>query len=85
MYLSTILEDFSRYIIVLKLGTTMKAGDVNNTLTRAQSRVSLWVTSDRAIELDEKGKRLHTCNLGWRPTSVDCVENSHVGWQSRYR
>src|SRR5210317_976521 len=31
-YLSTILDDFSRYIIAWKLCTTMKAGDVTDTL-----------------------------------------------------
>jgi transposase InsO family protein len=32
-YLSTVLDDFSRYIIAWKLCTTMKAGDVTDTLT----------------------------------------------------
>ena len=34
-YLSTILDDFSRYIIARKLCTTMRAGDVTETLTLA--------------------------------------------------
>ena len=34
-YLSTILDDFSRYIIAWKLCTTMRAGDVTETLTLA--------------------------------------------------
>ena len=34
-YLSTILDDFSRYIIAWKLCTTMKAGDVTDTLNMA--------------------------------------------------
>ncbi|HQU70638.1 MAG TPA: IS3 family transposase [Albidovulum sp.] len=34
-YLSTVLDDFSRYIIAWKLCTTMKAGDVTDTLTIA--------------------------------------------------
>jgi putative transposase len=34
-YLSTILDDFSRYIIAWKLCTTMKAGDVTDTLQLA--------------------------------------------------
>ena len=34
-YLSTILDDFSHYIIAWKLCTTMKAGDVTDTLTLA--------------------------------------------------
>ncbi len=32
-YLSTVLDDFSRYIVVWKLCTTMKASDVTDTLT----------------------------------------------------
>ena len=35
MYLSTILDDFSRYIIASKLCTTMKAEDVTDTLEMA--------------------------------------------------
>ncbi len=34
-YLSTILDDFSRYIVAWKLCTTMKAGDVTDTLALA--------------------------------------------------
>jgi transposase InsO family protein len=34
-YLSTVLDDFSRYIIAWKLCATMKAGDVTDTLTMA--------------------------------------------------
>jgi putative transposase len=35
MYLSTILDDYSRYIIAWKLCTTMKTSDVTDTLTLA--------------------------------------------------
>ena len=35
MYLSTILDDFSRYIISWKLCTTMKTSDVTDTLNMA--------------------------------------------------
>jgi len=34
-YLSTILDDYSRYIIAWKLCTTMKSGDVTDTLDLA--------------------------------------------------
>jgi putative transposase len=37
VYLSTILDDFSRYVIAWKLCTTMKAGDVTDTLELALS------------------------------------------------
>ena len=40
-YLSTILDDFSRYIIAWKLCTTMKAGDVTDTIEMALSSVRL--------------------------------------------
>ena len=35
MYLSTILDDYSRYIIAWKLCTTMKTRDVTETLDMA--------------------------------------------------
>jgi len=35
VYLSTVLDDFSRYIIAWKLCTTMRAGDVTDTLELA--------------------------------------------------
>lgn len=35
MYLSTVLDDFSRYIIAWKLCTNMRAEDVTDTLDRA--------------------------------------------------
>ena len=40
-YLSTILDDFSRYIIAWKLCTTMRAGDVTETLTLALGGIGL--------------------------------------------
>ena len=35
VYLSTVLDDFSRYVIAWKLCTTMRAGDVTDTLEMA--------------------------------------------------
>ena len=35
VYLSTVLDDFSRYIVAVKLCTTMKAEDVTDTLELA--------------------------------------------------
>lgn len=35
LYLSTVLDDFSRYILARKLCTTMKARGVTDTLTMA--------------------------------------------------
>ena len=37
MYLSTVLDDFSRYIIAWKLCTNMRAADVTDTLDLAAS------------------------------------------------
>ena len=37
-YLSTVLDDFSRYIVAWKLCTTMKAEDVTSTLELASTR-----------------------------------------------
>ena len=42
VYLSTILDDFSRYIIAWKLCTTMKAEDVTDTLELALE-VPEWI------------------------------------------
>jgi putative transposase len=44
-YLSTILDDFSRYIVAWKLCTTMKAEDVTDTLEQALSAAGLDKTS----------------------------------------
>ena len=41
-YLSTVLDDFSRYIIASKLCTTMKTEDVTDTLWRWRSRLRGW-------------------------------------------
>ncbi|SES22070.1 Integrase core domain-containing protein [Sphingobium sp. YR768] len=38
MYLSTVLNDFSRYIIGWKLGTNVRAEDVTDTLDAAMGR-----------------------------------------------
>ena len=40
-YLSTILDDFSRFIVAWKLCTTMRAGDVTDTLELAPLRLGL--------------------------------------------
>jgi putative transposase len=43
-YLSTVLDDFSRYILAWKLCTTMTATDVSDTLAMAL-RSSAWSAS----------------------------------------
>ncbi len=41
MYLSTVLDDFSRYIIAWKLCTNMRAEDVTDTLDLALASLRL--------------------------------------------
>ena len=45
-YLSTILDDFSRYIIAWKLCTTMRTDDVTDTL---QLALAAWPGNHRTI------------------------------------
>ena len=44
-YLSTVLDDFSRYIVAWKLCTTMKAEDVTSTLELPPSYQSTHIPS----------------------------------------
>ena len=66
-YLSTILDDFSRYVIAWKLCTTMKAEDVTDTLElaltasgcdQAQPRRPLWSSVSFRTRLIEKRTEL---------------------------
>ena len=41
MYLSTVLDDFSRYIIAWKLCSTMRAEDVTDTLDNGPRGIGL--------------------------------------------
>ena len=52
-YLSTILDDYSRYIIAWKLCTTMKAGDVTETL-----KLALEASGCNSIEVAHKPRLL---------------------------
>ena len=55
VYLSTVLDDFSRYIIAWKLCTTMKAEDVTATLEMALEAAAL-----------DKARVLHARVAYWR-------------------
>jgi putative transposase len=44
-YLSTVLDDFSRYIVAWRLGPTMCASDVTATLPPARCKTGTGVTS----------------------------------------
>ena len=65
-YLSTVLDDFSRYILAWKLCTTMTATDVSDTLTMAlrSSRLERVRVRQRPRLLSDNGRR--TC----RPSSA---------------
>jgi len=63
-YLSTILDDFSRYIIAWKLCTTMKASDVTETLELALQASGLS-RANSAIDRDFCRTMARPI---WRPT-----------------
>ena len=48
-YLSTVLDDFSRYIVAWKLCTTMSADDVTDTLDLALQASGLDDSADRSV------------------------------------
>jgi transposase InsO family protein len=56
-YLSTVLDDFSRYIIAWKLCTRMKAEDVTDTLTLARYAERLLPNARRTVGGAPKGNR----------------------------
>ena len=62
-YLSTILDDYSRYIIAWKLCTNMTADDVTATLKLALARISQCAPKARITS----GGRYHpeSCRLIW--------------------
>jgi transposase InsO family protein len=55
-YLSTVLDDFSRYVIAWKLCSTMAAGDVTDTL-------------ELALAASAARRRASGTNLGYSPTT----------------
>jgi hypothetical protein len=66
-YLSTILDDFSRYIIAYKLCTTMKAEDITDTLELALKPVSRRCQARSSHDLrtrgGAKGLEVSLCSL----------------------
>ena len=65
-YLSTILDDFSRYIIAWKLCTTVRAGDVTDTLQMALRREP----RTRSVGTAEFSRFLRLCIDGRREASL---------------
>jgi transposase InsO family protein len=65
-YLSTILDDFSRYIVAWKLCTTMRAIDVTGTLERALVASGLNGAAHRPRLLSDNGSSYIAADLaGW--------------------
>ena len=65
-YLSTILDDYSRYIIAWKLCTTMKSGDVTDTLDLAlqASGCDQATVLHKATAAQRQGIQLHLKRVG---------------------
>jgi hypothetical protein len=78
-YLSTILDDYSRYIIAWKLCTTMKAEDVTNTL-----ELALKASGCDQAKVDHKPRR--HCHL-WTPPRLQggLTIEGELGLQSSIR
>ena len=96
-YLSTILDDYSRYIIAWKLCTTMKAGDVTDTLELAlhasgcvnvqRPRLLLdngacYVACELAAWLDGQGME-HTRGSPCHPQTQGKIERWHQTLKNR--
>jgi putative transposase len=97
-YLSTILDDYSRYIIAWKLCTTMKAGDVTDTLEalagiRLRQRhggtshgcsatMASYIAGDLAEWLEEKGME-HVRGAPNHPQTQGKIERWHQTLKNR--
>ena len=98
VYLSTILDDYSRYIISWKLCTTMKTSDVTDTLESAlkasgcsneQNRPRLlsdngasYISAELADWLDDKGMT-HTRGAPYHPQTQGKIERWHQTLKNR--
>src|SRR5262249_16232607 len=73
-YLSTVLDDFSRFIIAWKLCTTMKAQDVSDTLTMAlrSSGLDAARVRHRPRLLIDNGSSYIAGNL------AECLKDNHL-------
>ena len=72
-YLSTILDDFSRYIIAWKLCTTMRAGDVT-TLTLALEAFSRYIIAWKLCTTMRAGDVTETLTLALEASGCDRAE-----------
>ncbi len=75
-YLSTILDDFSRYIVAWKLCTTMKADDVTNTLELALTAAGLEEARAAYQPKAIVGQRLKLCRQRSGPLAVGARHGS---------
>src|SRR3546814_14806673 len=80
VYLSTVLDDFSRYVILWKLCTTMRAGDVTDTLELSleasgcasarmihKPKLPMGPASIRSEERRVGKECVNTCRSRWSP------------------
>ena len=97
-YLSTILDDYSRYVISWKLCSTMKAKDVTNTLELAleasgcsdktnmprllSDNGAFYVAGELADFLADKGMG-HVCGAPYHPQTQGKIERWHQTLKNR--
>ena len=79
-YLSTVLDDFSRYILAWKLRTTMAATDVTDTLQVALQVSGL--SSELGEWLENKGIR-HIRGRAYHPITQGKIERYHRSMKNR--
>jgi transposase InsO family protein len=87
-YLSTILDDFSRFIVAWKLCTTMRAGDVTDTLELALA--ASGCDSARVVHrprlLSDNGSSYVAGDLArWTPASTPGFRGTRSVWRRRAR
>jgi transposase InsO family protein len=86
-YLSTVLDDFSRYILAWKLCTTMSATEVSDTLNNALQRLlsdngPSYVSNQLGDWLKDKGIR-HVRGRPYHPMTQGKIERYHRSIKNR--
>jgi transposase InsO family protein len=82
MYLSTILDDFSRYVIAWKLCSTMKGSDVTETLALAMQASGCDISGELADWLRETGMS-HVRGAPYHPQTQGKIERWHQTLKNR--
>jgi putative transposase len=80
-YLSTVLDDYSRYIVSWKLCTNMRAEDVTDTLDLSDNGSS-YVSSDLAEWLKDRGMK-HSRGAPYHPQTQGKIERWHQTLKNR--